>query len=88
MKLTDAQYARIAPCLPVQRGHVRLSNLQALNAILYVAEQGVQVAGLAAAGRQLASLLPAPPRAALSDNGAAFQGHFHVRLEARGLPHW
>ena len=40
MELTEAQYARIAPCLPVQRGHVRLSNLQVLNAILYVAEQG------------------------------------------------
>ena len=40
MELTEAQYARIAPCLPVQRGNVRLSNLQVLNAILYVAEQG------------------------------------------------
>ena len=46
MELTEAQYARIAPCLPVQRGNVRLSNLQVLNAILYVAEQGCKWRGL------------------------------------------
>ena len=45
MELTEAQYARIAPCLPVQRGNVRLSNLQVLNAILYVAEQGAASGG-------------------------------------------
>ena len=31
---TGAQYERIAPYLPVQRGNVRLSNLQVVNAIL------------------------------------------------------
>ena len=46
MELTEAQYARIAPCLPVQRGNVRLSNLQVLNAILYVAEHGCKWRGL------------------------------------------
>lgn len=40
MEITEAQYERIAPSLPVQRGNVKVSNLQALNAILYVAEQG------------------------------------------------
>jgi transposase len=35
MEITDAQYARIAPYLPVQRGNVSLSNMQVLNAILY-----------------------------------------------------
>ena len=40
MALTEAQDARLAPCLPVQRGHGRLSNLHVLNAILSVAEQG------------------------------------------------
>lgn len=40
MELTDAQYELIKECLPRQRGNVRLSNLQVLNAILYVAEQG------------------------------------------------
>ena len=40
MEITEAQFARIAPCLPVQRGNVSLSNLQVLNAILYVAEHG------------------------------------------------
>ena len=40
MEITEAQYARIAPYLPVQRGNVSLSNLQVLNAILYVAEHG------------------------------------------------
>jgi transposase len=40
MEITEAQYDLIKDCLPVQRGNVRLSNLQVLNAILYVAEQG------------------------------------------------
>ena len=34
MELTDAQYARIAPHRPGQRGNVRLSKLQGINAIL------------------------------------------------------
>lgn len=40
MEINEAQYERIAPHLPVQRGNVSVSNLQVLNAILYVAEQG------------------------------------------------
>ncbi|MDR0735604.1 MAG: IS5/IS1182 family transposase, partial [Zoogloeaceae bacterium] len=40
MELTETQYRQIADCLPRQRGNVRLSNLQLLNAILYVAEHG------------------------------------------------
>jgi len=39
MEITEAQYERIKDALPVQRGNVRLSNLQVLNAVLYVAEQ-------------------------------------------------
>ena len=46
MEITEAQYERIAPIFPVQRGNVRLSNLQVLNAILYVAEQGCKWRGL------------------------------------------
>ena len=46
MEITEAQYERIAPYLPVQRGNVRLSNLQVVNAILYVAEQGCKWRGL------------------------------------------
>src|SRR5450759_3348837 len=40
MELTEVQYERIKDALPVQRGNVSLSNLQVLNAVLYVAEQG------------------------------------------------
>ena len=40
MEITEAQYERIKDTLPVQRGNVKLPNLQALNAILFVAEQG------------------------------------------------
>ena len=40
MEITEAQYGIIEDCLPRQRGNVRVSNLQVLNAILYVAEQG------------------------------------------------
>jgi transposase len=40
MEITAEQYEKIKDSLPLQRGNVRLTNLQALNAILYVAEQG------------------------------------------------
>ena len=46
MELTETQYARIASCLPRQRGNVSMPNLQVLNAILYVAEQGCKWRGL------------------------------------------
>ena len=46
MEITEEQYQRIAHCLPVQRGNVILSNLQVLNAILYVAEHGCNWRGL------------------------------------------
>ena len=46
MELTEAQYERVREALPVQRGNVRLSNLQVLNAILFVAEQGCKWRGL------------------------------------------
>lgn len=48
MELTEAQYHLIEDCLPRQRGNVRLTNLQVLNAILYVAEQGCKWRGLPA----------------------------------------
>ena len=46
MALTEAQYEHIAPLLPVRRGNVRVSNLQVLNAIVYVAEHGCKWRGL------------------------------------------
>ena len=46
MEITEAQYARIAPHLPVQRGNAGLPNLQVINAILCVAEHGCKWRGL------------------------------------------
>ena len=46
MELTQSQYERIAPHLPVQRGNVSVPNRQVLNAILYVAEHGCKWRGL------------------------------------------
>ncbi|NJM55695.1 MAG: IS5 family transposase [Verrucomicrobiae bacterium] len=46
MILTQEQYERIKDCLPRQRGNVSLSNLQVLNAILFVAENGCKWRGL------------------------------------------
>ena len=40
MEISQSQYDQIADCFPLQRGNVSMSNLQVLNAILYVAEQG------------------------------------------------
>ena len=45
MKITDAQYRGIEVCLPRQRGNLSLSNLQVLNAILYVTEHGCKWRG-------------------------------------------
>ena len=46
MEITEVQYRRIEACLPRQRGNVSLSNLQVLNAILFVAEHGCKWRGL------------------------------------------
>ena len=46
MEITEAQYEQIADCFPVQRGNVSMTNLQVLNAILYVAEHGCKWRGL------------------------------------------
>jgi transposase len=46
VEINEHQYQRLADCLPRQRGNVSLSNLQVLNAILYVAEHGCKWRGL------------------------------------------
>ena len=46
MEITAEQYEKIKDSLPVQRGNVKLQNLQVVNAILYVAEQGCKWRGL------------------------------------------
>lgn len=40
MKLTQEQYEKISDCLPKQRGNVSLTNLDFINALLYVLENG------------------------------------------------
>ena len=40
MKITEAQYERIAGHFPVQRGNVKTENRDFINAILYMAENG------------------------------------------------
>jgi transposase len=40
MKITQAQYERIEHCFPHPRGSFKISNLNILNAILYVLENG------------------------------------------------
>jgi len=46
MEITEAQFQRIESELPRQRGNVKVTNLQFLNALLYVAEQGCKWRGL------------------------------------------
>lgn len=46
MEITQAQYERVRSYFPVQRGNVKVSNLQVLNAILYVLEHGCKWRGL------------------------------------------
>jgi transposase len=40
MTITEEQFRRIEGFFPKQRGNVKISNLEVLNAILYVAENG------------------------------------------------
>jgi len=46
VEITEAQFDRIESELPRQRGNVKVTNLQFLNALLYVAEQGCKWRGL------------------------------------------
>jgi len=46
MEITAEQYETIKDSLPIQRGNVKVTNLQFLNALLYVAEQGCKWRGL------------------------------------------
>ncbi|MGA9127771.1 MAG: IS5 family transposase [Terracidiphilus sp.] len=46
MEITGEQYEIIKDSLPIQRGNVKLQNLEVLNAILFVAEQGCKWRGL------------------------------------------
>jgi transposase len=46
MEITEAQYRRIADCLPRPRGNVRVDHLNFINALLHVAEQGCKWRGL------------------------------------------
>jgi transposase len=47
MSLAEVQYEVIRPLLPVQRGNVRIANLDVINAVLYVAENGSKWRSLA-----------------------------------------
>ena len=42
MQVNESQYERIAHCFPKARGTLRYSNLEVLNAILYIAENGAK----------------------------------------------
>ena len=46
MTITEEQFRRIEGLFPKQRGNVSISNLDVLNAILYVAEHGCKWRGL------------------------------------------
>ncbi len=40
MKLTDAQYERVAPLLPLPRGKLTVPQRQVLDALRYMAKEG------------------------------------------------
>ena len=46
MELTLEQFTLVEHCLPTQRGNVSMTNLQVINAMLYVAEHGCKWRGL------------------------------------------
>ena len=46
MKISKAQFKVIEHLLPLQRGNVKIPNMQVINAILYIAEHGCKWRGL------------------------------------------
>lgn len=46
MEITKMQFKIIEDLLPVQRGNVKIPNIQVINAILYIAEHGCKWRGL------------------------------------------
>ena len=46
MEITKTQFKIIEHLLPMQRGNVKIPNIQALNAMLYVAKHGCKWRGL------------------------------------------
>jgi transposase len=46
VEISEEQFRRIEAALPRQRGNVKVTNRQFLNAVLYVAEQGCKWRGL------------------------------------------
>jgi transposase len=46
VEITESQFQRVADCLPRQRGNVSMTNLQLLNALLYMLENGCKWRGL------------------------------------------
>jgi transposase len=46
VEISETQFQRIESSLPRQRGNVKVTNLQFLNALLFVAEQGCKWRGL------------------------------------------
>lgn len=46
MEITPEQFEKIKDSLPIERGNVTLPNLQVVNAILFIAEQGCKWRGL------------------------------------------
>ena len=46
MEITETQFQRIESSLPRQRGNVKVTNLQFLNALLFVAEHGYKWRGV------------------------------------------
>ena len=70
MDLSVAQYGRLAPLLPVQRGNITLSGHQTLNALLYVgwrsrAGSDVHCRALQAVAHGLCATQPPPERGVL-----------------------
>ena len=46
MEITEAQYRRIAPSRPRQRGNVKVDNRRRLNALRYIAKHGCKGRGM------------------------------------------
>src|SRR4030095_2372824 len=85
MEITEEQYARIKDSLPVQRGNVRLTNLQVLNAILHFGVTAHPTAEWTA--QQLKEAFPweTAPRYPLRDRDRIFGADFVKQVRVMGI---
>ena len=91
-KLSLEQHELLRPYMPVQRGNVRISNLDVINAVLYAAENGCKWRALPKAFGNWQTIYTRlrrwTERGVLDQLFQALQAHQLIRLKVECLGLW